>query len=166
MATTEPIVERLTMPPGYGATTTALTWASVRERLERAKQYWLALNRPSAGSPYLTPVDGVWIDDMLIYGGSPATTHRKLVARNPDVAIHLPDPWEVVVVEGSVQQFAPSPDLLQRLLDAQRTKYPEYPIDESLYAEVLAVVPRRARAWTAFPKDCTGFTFPTGRPSA
>lgn len=31
--------------------------------------------------------------------------------------------------------------------------------EPSAYAEVLALYPRRVLAWTAFPKDATGFTF-------
>jgi hypothetical protein len=156
-----PTVEKLVMPPGYGATTRTLAWEEVRDRLAEAKQYWIAINRPD-GSPHVVPVDGLWVDDMLYYGGSPATLHVRAARANPHVTVHLPDPWKVVVVQGEVRVTTPSPGLAQRLAELANVKYAEYGItyDASSYSEPFTLRPRRAIAWSSFPADATRFTFP------
>lgn len=155
-----PIAEKLVLPRGYGQTTKTLTWESVRAQLLEAKQYWLATNRAD-GSPHVVPVDGLWVDDLLYYGGSPETIHVRTVRANPHVTIHLPDPWKVVVVEGEVRVSTPSPELAQRLADLANDKYAEYGIryDASSYSEPGVLHPRRVIAWSSFPKDATRFTF-------
>lgn len=152
--------QRLVLPKGYGRTTKMMSWESVRAQLVEAKQYWLATNRVS-GSPHLVPVDGLWVDDVLYYGGSPDTVHVRAARTNPNVTIHLPDPWKVVVVEGEVQVSTASPELAQRLAELANEKYAEYGMqqDSSAYAEPAAVHPRRVIAWSTFPKDATRFTF-------
>jgi nitroimidazol reductase NimA-like FMN-containing flavoprotein (pyridoxamine 5'-phosphate oxidase superfamily) len=160
MPTATPTATKLVMPSGYGATTTTMSWESVRARLAEAKQYWLAVNRPG-GSPHVVPVDGLWFDDILYYGGSPDTLHIKAALADPHVTIHLPDPWKVVVVRGEVRVVTTPPELAQRLADAANTKYAEYGMtfEASSYAEPFALHPRQAIAWSSFPTDATRFTF-------
>ncbi|HEY5857257.1 MAG TPA: pyridoxamine 5'-phosphate oxidase family protein [Aldersonia sp.] len=155
-----PRAKKLVMPQGYGATTGTLTWESVRTRLEEAKQYWVAVNRPG-GSPHVVPVDGLWVDDILYYGGSPDTLHVRAAVADPHVTIHLPDPWKVVVVQGEVPVIKPAHELAQRLADLANVKYAEYGItfDANSYSEPFALRPRRAIAWSRFPADATRFTF-------
>lgn len=155
-----PTVEKLVMPEGYGATTGTMTWESVRAQLEEAKQYWLAINRPE-GSPHVVPVDGLWVDDALYYGGSPDTLHVRAAWANPHVTIHLPDPWKVVVVQGEARVTGPPPELAQRLADLANVKYPEYGMryDASWYSAPFRLRPHRVIAWSSFPADATRFTF-------
>jgi len=157
-----PIAEKLVMPPGYGATTSTQTWADVRARLTTAKQYWVATNR-RVGSPHVVPVDGLWVDDVLYYGGSPDTLHVKMARADPHVAVHLPDPWNVVVVEGEVDRVAPSPALARHLADLANEKYAEYGMrfDEASYSDPFGLHPRRVLAWSSFPADATRFVFPS-----
>ncbi len=156
-----PITEQLGLPPGYGHPTETLAWEQVRAQLAQAKQYWLALNHGD-GSPHVVPVDGLWVDDVWYYGGSPQTIHVQLVRANPQVTMHLPDPWKVVVVQGAVRLATPSPELAQHLADLANTKYPEYGLtfEASSYSAPGALHPRRVIAWSSFPKDATRFTFP------
>jgi nitroimidazol reductase NimA-like FMN-containing flavoprotein (pyridoxamine 5'-phosphate oxidase superfamily) len=155
-----PTAERLVMPAGYGATRTTMSWENVRDRLAESKQYWLAVNRPG-GSPHVVPVDGLWVDDILYYGGSPDTRHVRGALADPHVTIHLPDPWKVVVVQGEVRVVSTSPELAQRLADLANAKYADYGMafDASSYAEPFGFHPRRAIAWSSFPTDATRFTF-------
>jgi nitroimidazol reductase NimA-like FMN-containing flavoprotein (pyridoxamine 5'-phosphate oxidase superfamily) len=150
------------MPAGYGDTTTVQSWPEVSARLTAAKQYWLATNR-ATGSPHVVPVDGLWLDDVLYYGGSPATLHVRTAKRHPHVTIHLPDPWNVVVVEGKVHVTKPAHDLAQHLADLANQKYPEYGIqfDAGSYSEPFVLRPRRVLAWSSFPSDATRFVFDT-----
>ena len=59
----------------------------------------------------MVPVDGIWVDDVLYYGGLPETIHVRAAKANPAVTIHLPDPWNVVIVEGTVRLAKPSQEL-------------------------------------------------------
>lgn len=155
-----PNAERISLPAGYGTSTKTLDWSVVCRQLEEAKQYWLATNRAD-GSPHVIPIDGVWLDDRWYYGGSPDTAHRKLVQRDPNVTMHLPDPWRVVVVEGTVSTVNPSLDVAQRLADVSNRKYPDYGItyEPSWFEGTLMLQPVRVVAWSSFPSDCTRFTF-------
>lgn len=155
----EPRVELIRPPEGYGDSTQPLAWATVRAELTQARQYWLAMLRPE-GAPHVVPLDGMWIDDVWWYGGSPATLHRRLVDANPHVTMHLPDPWRCVVVEGEVKVVEMSPDAAQRQADMFTAKYPEYgTASAEHYAQALGLHPRRVIAWTSFPADMTRFLF-------
>jgi Pyridoxamine 5'-phosphate oxidase len=155
-----PTAELLEMPAAYGATTRAQPWSAVSARLAAAKQYWVATNRPG-GSPHVVPVDGLWVDDALYYGGSPDTVHVRTALADPHVTIHLPDPWDVVIVEGTVELAKPSPELAAHLAGLANAKYPEYGItfDADSYRDPFVLRPRRALAWSSFPTDATRYRF-------
>ena len=157
-----PTIDPLVMPEGYGANASTMTWADVSAQLAAAHQYWVATNRPG-GSPHLVPVDGLWVDDILYYGGLPTTFHVRAALADPHVTIHLPDPWKVVVVEGEVRLAKPSADLAQQLGDLANVKYAHYGItfDATSYSDPFAFHPRRVLAWSSFPSDATRFTFAT-----
>jgi Pyridoxamine 5'-phosphate oxidase len=155
-----PTIERLVMPDGYGDSTTTQPWQQVSDRLAAAKQYWLATTRGSA-SPHVVPVDGIWVDDVLYYGGSPETIHVRTAKANPAVTIHLPDPWNVVIVEGTVRLAKPSQELAARLADLANVKYAAYGIsfDASSYSDPFVLTPQRVIAWSSFPSDATRYRF-------
>ena len=156
MPTTEPLI----MPEGYGANASTLAWADVQAQLVAAPQYWVATNRPGR-SPHVVPVDGLWVDDLLYYGGLPTTVHVRTALADPHVTVHLPDPWKVVVVEGAVRLAMPSQELAQHLADLANVKYAHYGItfDASSYRDPFALHPRRVLAWSSFPTDATRFAF-------
>ncbi|HEX4982014.1 MAG TPA: pyridoxamine 5'-phosphate oxidase family protein [Ilumatobacteraceae bacterium] len=113
------------------------------------------------GSPHVVPVDGLWVDDVLYYGGSPETFHVRTARANPHVTIHLPDPWNVVVVEGEVHRVGPSAEFAQHLADLANDKYAEYGIefDANSYSDPFGLHHRRVLAWSSFPADATRFLF-------
>jgi nitroimidazol reductase NimA-like FMN-containing flavoprotein (pyridoxamine 5'-phosphate oxidase superfamily) len=157
-----PIAEKLVMPAGYGDTTATRPWAEVSARLGAAKQYWIATTRLH-GSPHVVPVDGIWLDELLYYGGSPETMHVRTAKADPHVTVHLPDPWDVVVVEGTVRLARPSRQLAQHLAELANEKYVEYGMhfDASSYSDPFVLQPRRAISWSSFPADTTRFLFET-----
>jgi nitroimidazol reductase NimA-like FMN-containing flavoprotein (pyridoxamine 5'-phosphate oxidase superfamily) len=152
------VAELLDLPDGYGRATRMLAWATVSAMLEESRQYWLATVR-AGNRPHVVPLDGIWLDDVWYYGGSPDTVHAQAVLANPHAVLHLPDPWKVVVVEGEVRRVTPDDATAQRLADLSSVKYPDYGIDYTpdLYAEVSAFRPVHAVAWTSFPQDATRF---------
>jgi hypothetical protein len=152
-----PVAEKLLLPEGYGDTTETLSWESVRAQLAEAKQYWLATNH-GGGSPDVVPLDGLWVDDVWYYGGSPKTIHVGTVRTNPNVTMHLADPWRVVVVEGEVRVTNLSHDFAQRLAGIASEKYSEYGIrfEANSYSEPGALHPRRVISWSSFPRTRPG----------
>lgn len=151
--------EQVRFPKEYGTPSELLAWEDVRQQLIEAKQFWFAFERPGR-SPHVTPLDGIWFEDKLVYGGSPETLHRRLAAEHPKVTVNLPDPWKLVVIEGEVRETRFAPEVAEEIAGLLNAKYPEY--GENVFkpsAVAPAVHPRRIRAWTSFPKDATAFVF-------
>lgn len=150
----------LRFPAGYGKVEKKLAWDTVQRRLMQSKQYWVSTTRPD-GRPHVVPLDGIWVDDVWYFGGSPETVTQRNLNSNPHVVMHLPDPVEAVMVEGEARYTKPAPELVARLVEATREKYAEYGYDPSpeAYAEALGLFPQRVIAWTAFPTDATRFRF-------
>jgi hypothetical protein len=154
----EATAKLLDLPKAYGIPEVTLEWSAVRPRLERAEQYWLATTRPD-GRPHVIPIDGIWLDDRWYFGGAPQTVSMRNLQVNREIVVHLEDPIQAVIVEGEAEWATPSPEDARRLADASNEKYP-YGSNPQDYAKgVWRLRPRRALAWTEFPKDCTRFLF-------
>jgi nitroimidazol reductase NimA-like FMN-containing flavoprotein (pyridoxamine 5'-phosphate oxidase superfamily) len=156
----EPVAEKPDIPPEYGDPAERLEWGDVERRLASASVYWIASTR-SDGRPHVVPRDGMWLDGRLYYGGSPATVHYRNITRNPEVAVHIGDGQEAIIVEGTVQIEEASEELAARLSAESFSKYPQYGrVDPSLYAAGVTVLrPRRVLAWTSFTENATRFRF-------
>jgi nitroimidazol reductase NimA-like FMN-containing flavoprotein (pyridoxamine 5'-phosphate oxidase superfamily) len=150
-----PTAELLDLPPAYGKPKTTLDWDGVRDRIESSERYWVATTRPD-GRPHAVPIDGVWLDGRLYFGGAPETVSMRNLQANPEVVMHLEDALRAVIVEGNAEWVTPSPEDAARLVEASKAKYGYSVIGES---GTWSLHPRRALAWTQFPKDCTRFTF-------
>jgi nitroimidazol reductase NimA-like FMN-containing flavoprotein (pyridoxamine 5'-phosphate oxidase superfamily) len=145
--------------PGYGIPKDRkglLPWSHVAERMTQAMHYWVSTAGPGA-RPHATPVDGLWLDDRLYFGGSQQTRrHRNLLA-NPAVSVHLESGTDVIILEGDALELRePDRDLTTRLSKASAEKYGYGPKPED-YAKggVFVLHPRVVFAWKQFPKDAT-----------
>ena len=75
--------------PGYGIPETEegmLPWSHVVERVETARNYWVAtVGGPlgTDGRPHTIPVWGVWMDRTLYHGGGPNTRRGRNLDANP-----------------------------------------------------------------------------------
>lgn len=161
----EPIAQRPHLPKDYGVPATiegVLAWGHARERLERARNYWIATVRPDR-RPHAVPLWGVWVDETLYFDGSPKTRRGRNIAANPAVAVHLESGDDVVIVEGVAEEVAtPDPSLAARIAAAYGGKYaPDYQPKPDQWdgGGLYAVRPRVAFAWTHFPQDMTRFVF-------
>jgi nitroimidazol reductase NimA-like FMN-containing flavoprotein (pyridoxamine 5'-phosphate oxidase superfamily) len=161
----EPIAERPALPRGYGVPATStglLDWAHVDRRLRDATVYWLATTRPD-GRPRVRPLDGLWHDGFLYVGGSPETGWARDLARRTDVAVHLDDGTDVVILEGEAEllEHGVDDELAVTLAALSNAKYPQYGMTPEMYKGPgpYAIRPRRAFAWRAFPGDVTRFRF-------
>jgi nitroimidazol reductase NimA-like FMN-containing flavoprotein (pyridoxamine 5'-phosphate oxidase superfamily) len=149
----------LSLPPGYGKPTVILPWQEIRERLVRAERYWLATTRPD-GRPHVVPLDGIWLDDLWYFGGSPKAVHQRNLNTNQQVAINLEDALSAVIVEGRAEFVTLPAEVADRLATASRAKYPYYGATPQGYAAgVWRMRPTVAFAWNRLDTDATRFTF-------
>jgi nitroimidazol reductase NimA-like FMN-containing flavoprotein (pyridoxamine 5'-phosphate oxidase superfamily) len=153
------------MPNDYGIPKDKkglLPWSHVSERMAEAKYYWVS-TVDSDGRPHATPVDGLWIDERLYFGGSPKTKRNRNLAVNPAVCIHLESAGDVVILHGEAIELRNiDVSLSQRLADASKKKYGYAPPPEAYSGGGSFVVrPRMILAWKQFPKDVTRWQFAT-----
>jgi len=139
-----------------------LPWSHVTERMEKAMHYWVCTVSPD-GRPHATPVDGLWIEDRLFFGGSPTTKRNRNLAKNPAVCIHLEDGMDVVILHGDALEERVDHEMAIRLAEGSSKKY-GYGMPPEQYEAIGVQVfhPRMVLAWKQFPKDATRFQFPDG----
>ncbi len=110
-----------------------------------------------AGRPHATPVDGLWLDDQLYFGGTQTTRRHRNLAVNPAVCVHLENGMDVVILQGDAHELRSADrSLTLRLSEASRKKYGFAPKPEEYAAGGVHVFrPRLVLAWKQFPKDAT-----------
>lgn len=164
---TPPDASYVRFPSEYGDPTAAelRDWGEIEERLRAAPNYWLA-SVGRDGRPHVRPVDGVWVDGTLCFGGSDQTRWVRNLRANPDVSINLSDENEAIILEGDVEEITdPSHPLARLSTDASFRKYPQYYPDGNAPEEPAVPVwcfrPSRAFAWTLkdFPRSATRWRF-------
>jgi hypothetical protein len=145
--------------PGYGilaGTAGLLPWSHVTERMTSALHYWVCIVSPE-GRLHVTPVDGLWIDDRLYFGGSPTTRCHRLLAANSAAAVHLESATYVIMLQGdAIELRAPAHELTFQLAAASKAKYGYAPSPEAYAAPGIYVFrPQVVFAWQHVPTDPT-----------
>lgn len=158
-----PKVSRPQIPAVYGLPKHIkglLSWSYVSERMAQARVYWITTVDPDC-HPHATPVDGLWLDDRLYFGGSQETRRNRNLAQNPAVCVHLESGNDVVILHGEVDELNEQDlELSQRLADASNEKYgygskPE----DYLVGGTFAFTPQKVIAWKPLFKDATRWEF-------
>jgi nitroimidazol reductase NimA-like FMN-containing flavoprotein (pyridoxamine 5'-phosphate oxidase superfamily) len=149
--------------PGYGIpkhNKGLLSWPDVSERIKSARHYWVC-TVSAEGHPHATPVDGLWLDERLYFGGSAETRRNRNLTANPAVCVHLENATEVVILHGEAHELrGPDRSLTMRLAEASTGKYGYAPKPEEYGAGGVYVFwPRVVFAWKQFPKDATRWRF-------
>jgi hypothetical protein len=130
----------------------------VDDRMRKAMHYWVS-SVDGENRPHATPIDGMWIDGKLYFGGNPSTRrHRNLMA-NPAACVHLEEAMDVVILHGEAHELrSVTPELTQRLRQESKDKYGFVPPVEDLGAGgIFAFEPHLVFAWKDFTKDATRF---------
>jgi hypothetical protein len=158
-----PRASRPQIPAVYGIpknTKGLLPWSHVSERMAQAMCYWVCTVSP-AGRPHATPVDGLWIDDRLYFGGSPDTRRHRNLAANPAVCVHLESGKDTVILHGEARAQRLDRALAVRLAQASARKY-GYGQKPEAYETggVHVFCPRVVFAWKSFPQDVTRWHLP------
>ena len=155
----DPKPSRAVLPDGYGVPESdagLLPWEYARERLERAKNYWIC-TASLDGRPHAAPLWGAWVDDRLYVEGSPATRWGRNLVANPRAEVHLESGNEVVIVEGDIEDIDDVGDVLaERIAGVYRAKYDGYSTQARGF---FVLTPRVALGWSQFPKDATRWRF-------
>lgn len=158
-----PRAGRLRLPTAYGLpkhTTDLLPWSHVQERMRTAMHYWVCTVSPG-GLPHATPVDGLWLDDQLFFGGSPQTRRNRNLADNPAVCIHLESSDDVVILQGEARLRTLDQGVALRLAEASAQKYGYAPQPADYAATPVHIFrPRVVFAWTPLLKAATRWEFP------
>ena len=151
------------VPGSEGETGERIEWSYVEEKLRAAANYWLTTVSPS-GRPHARPVDGVWVDGALCFGGAPDTRWSRNLQANPTASVNLSSEAEAIILEGTVEAVTdPGHPLAVASTPATREKYPQY-AEAGLLTEFhpfWALRPRRAYAWSleGFPNRATRWDF-------
>lgn len=164
---TTPRATAARFPTEYGqtpeSTAQLLAWEDVAEQIAASPNYWLATTT-NDGRPYLRPVDGVFVDATLAFGGSPGTRWVQHLQQRPEVSASLPDDDHAVILDGTAE-LVTDPDLAiaSAVSSANVAKYPQYYGNDSPagFRPFWALRPRRVYAWslTSFPNQATRFDF-------
>jgi pyridoxamine 5'-phosphate oxidase-like protein len=157
-----PSVSRPKIPPEYGIPKNnkgLLPWSHVTERMTHAMHYWIC-TVGADGRPHVTPVDGLWINDKLYFGGSPQTRRNRNLMTDPALTVHLDSTDDVVIMHGDAHLHTPDHELAVQLAKASSEKYGYAPSPEDYESSGVYIFSSlTAFAWRQFPKDVTRWQF-------
>jgi F420H(2)-dependent biliverdin reductase len=119
------------------------TLTKLLEKLAQAEACWFSSVRPD-GRAHLAPIWHVW-DGHRLYVVTQATAVRAAnIAHHPAVSVALPDPMNVLILEGRAA-FAPEQkEMLRPLFQA---KYNWDIGTDADYTTVIEVTPTKLMAW-------------------
>ena len=153
-----PVASRPSLPKEYGFATSPkglLPWSHVVDRMTQARHYWVATVDPE-GRPHATPVDGLWIDDRLYFGGSPQTRRNRNLRGNAATCVHLENAMDVVILHGETETVHPDRSTAESLAEAINEKYGfGMPAESYEKSGVQVFRPKTVFAWKDFAKDAT-----------
>lgn len=78
-----------------------LNWDFVDEQMNSARFFWLATS-DSHGRPHVAPVWGIWFNRLLHFEGGPDAKWVRNAQRSGEIAVHLPNAEQVVIIYGKV----------------------------------------------------------------
>jgi hypothetical protein len=91
------------------------------------------------------PVDGLWVDNALYFGGSPRTRWARNLEANPRLAVHIEADDMAVILEAVAEFGQPDDATFERLAARSKAKYGHGP---STNSEMWAARPHKAFAWS------------------
>ena len=134
--------------------------------MRAASNYWITTVGPG-GRPHARPVDGVWVDGALCFGGSPETRWVRNLMSNPLISVNLSSEAEAIILEGTAELVTdPAHPLAGPSMAASKEKYPQYYSgSETPFRPFWALRPTTAFAWTleGFPRGATRWRFENRR---
>jgi hypothetical protein len=119
--------------------------AHLLDKLARADACWVSTVRPD-GRAHLAPIWHVWHAGRLYLVTQARSVRARNLAHNPSVSVALPDPMNVLILEGTARAAPECAASLQPLFLA---KY-NWDIDaDTEYGLILEITPAKLMAWGA-----------------
>lgn len=120
-------------------------WRAIEARLGRETEIWLATVRHD-GRPHLVPLWFVWLDEKIYICTGSDTQKFVNLRGNQNVALSLPDPMNVVIIEG--EAHVANRQLIDPLADYFFNKYEwDFRYDDSADWHLIEVTPFKILAW-------------------
>ena len=157
----KPVASRAILPADYGLPEDSplLPWEEVAVRISKALHYWISTASKRA-VPIARPIDGMWVNNALYFGGHEDGRWRRNVRANPNVCVTLEEAESAVIMEGTVTVETPDADLAAALNADAVAKYEwATPGVEQYQAQTCVLRPRKVLAWTLLYRDATRFVF-------
>lgn len=120
-------------------------WRTIEARLSRESTIWLATVRRD-GRPHMVPLWYVWFDGRIYFcTGSTSQKFANMIG-NQNVALALPDPANVVIIEGEAHTATRA--VMDSLAEHFYHKYEwDYRYDESDDWRLVEVTPFKMLVW-------------------
>jgi hypothetical protein len=135
-----------------------LGWSDVEVRIRGERAYWLATSNPN-GSPHVTPMWAVWIDDALYFDGPPTARWARNIAADARVSVNLQSGADAVIIEGPVEDLETDVVLGERIVAAWTAKYGLPTVPEPVHQGLFRLRPRKVKAWSESLTDGSVWTF-------
>jgi hypothetical protein len=117
--------------------------AKLFDKFAQAEACWFSSVRAD-GRAHLAPIWHVWHEGR-IYVVTPTTSVRaRNIIRNEAVSLSLPDPMNVLIIEGRAR---PAPEQREAIQPLFLSKYGWDIRGETAYGTVIEVTPRKVIAW-------------------
>lgn len=135
-----------------------MTWADVVGRITPERNYWLCVVRPD-GRPHVSPVWGVWMDDTLYFTIHESARKIAYLAANPQIAVHLEDGDDVVILEGKAEKIDDSATI-ERMKAIYQAKY-DFDLNTEPGMIYYRLLPARGLTWqeSSMSRSATRFDF-------
>lgn len=119
--------------------------ARLLDKLAQAQACWFSSVRAD-GRAHLAPIWHVWHNQRLYVVTQAGSVRARNIQANPAVSVALPDPMNVVIVEGTAR---PAPEAVADLQPLFFAKYNWDISTDDDYTLVIEVTPRKLMAWGA-----------------
>lgn len=153
-----PKATRPRIPSVYGVpadTDGLLPWSHVTQRMTESAHYWLS-TADANGVPHTRPIDGMWLDDRLYFGGSPESKWCRNLAAQPRACLNLENAEAATILHGTVEELRCDQELADRLAAASNEKY-DFGQTAKDYLEnaIFVFKPDVVFAWNVLYEDAT-----------
>ena len=158
--TQDPTATSLYLPSVYGAPTDSplMHWVDVEEKLMDAPHYWL-VTVGTNGVPIPRPIDGVWVRNLLYFGGHPNTRWRRNLASNSQAAINLETANHPIILEGTVSVSPLDQAVAEEVVNKSNEKYGFGQTADQYLQEACVFHPQTVIAWVGIFQNATKFLF-------
>lgn len=113
------------------------------EKFAAADTCWVSSVRPD-GRAHLAPIWHVWCDSRIYLVTPHGSVRARNISVNPRVSVALPDPMNVLIIEGAAR---PAPARAAQLQPLFQSKYDWDIATDADYDMIIEIVPRKVMAW-------------------